>query len=120
VRARVVGPLPQALQRLGVTERDGRLQVAALLHLGRVQHGIDQAGPPAGPDVPGGGVQRRARGLVIVSRADLGGGDGLLAVLDLYVSGLGRLGHGGAPSDWHRLRSPAQTATALTFTRLLA
>jgi len=43
----VLGPLPQALQRFGVAERDGSLQARAGLHPGQIHDRIDQAGPAA-------------------------------------------------------------------------
>jgi hypothetical protein len=50
---RVIGPLPQALQRFTVTERDGGFQPYAGLHLGQIHHGINQARAAARSNMPG-------------------------------------------------------------------
>jgi hypothetical protein len=49
---RVLGPLPQALQRLAIAERDGGFQARAGLHLGQIHDGIDQVARPPGTTCP--------------------------------------------------------------------
>jgi hypothetical protein len=38
---RIVGPLPEAFEGLGVAERDGGLQPGAVLDFGKVHDGVD-------------------------------------------------------------------------------
>ena len=57
-RVPCIGPLPQALQRLGIAEGDGGFQARARLHLGQIHDGIDQARPAARGHMPGRRMQR--------------------------------------------------------------
>ena len=54
--------LPEPVQYFAVAEREGGFQAGAVVELGQVQDGIDQAGADAWSQVPGGGVQRRPGG----------------------------------------------------------
>ena len=104
----LIGPLPQALQRFAVAERDRGLQPRAFPDLGQVHDGVDQARPAARRDVPGRGAQRRRGGSM-----GLGGsrhvsiGNCLIAVLDLDVPGCLRVRHAIPP----RIR-PLRRATS--------
>jgi hypothetical protein len=93
---RVVGALPEALDRLGVAVRDGRLHPVARLDLGQAHDLIDQRGPVPGPHMLalrvhrgadsavrtlGGRYLRHRRGTAVVVR-------------DLDATGVLRVGHG--------------------------
>ena len=73
----------ESLQGLAVAEGEHHVQPCALLHFGKVQHGIDQARAAAGGDVPRLGTQRCPGGSAWAFGGDLGGGYGALIVADL-------------------------------------
>jgi hypothetical protein len=95
---RVLGPLPKALQRLTIAERDSGFQACAGLHLGQIHDGIDQARPPARGNMPGRRMQRCPGGSADSLRCcHLGSGDCLITILDLDVPGRIRTSHGMPP-----------------------
>jgi hypothetical protein len=86
------------LQRLAITEREYRLQACAFLHLGKIQHGIDQARAAAWSNVPGLCAQRHPDSSARpFAGSHLGRHDQAIIVDDLDVLMLIMFGHGKPP-----------------------
>jgi hypothetical protein len=88
------------LQGLGVAERHGRLEVVAVLHVGKVEHRVDQAGSAARREVSGVRVQLGSHWLSATAECvHLGEHDNVITVGDLDALVLVLDSHDASTSD---------------------